>query len=66
MTNTYTTPLNTKQVVRNVMFHFLFCRPYSIITNKDNLNKKTSRVKQVLQKNVYQESIISKFVSENY
>ena len=40
MTNTFTTPLNTKQIVRNVMFHFLFCRPYSIITNKDNLNKK--------------------------
>ena len=38
----------------------LFNLPYSIITNKDDLHKKNTRVKQVLKENVYQESIISK------
>ena len=39
---------------------FLFNRAYSIIINKDDLNKKNARIKQVLKENGYQESIISK------
>ena len=38
----------------------LFNRPYSIITNKEDLYKENDRMKQVLKENVYQESIISK------
>ena len=37
----------------------LFNRTCSIITNKDDLNKKNARIKQVLKENGYQESIIS-------
>ena len=39
----------------------LFNRVYSIITNKDDLYKENTRIKQVLKENGYQESIISKF-----
>ena len=40
----------------------LFNRAYSIITNKDDLNKKnkSARIKQVLKENRYQESIVNK------
>ena len=38
----------------------LFNRAYSIITNKDDLHKENARIKHVLKKNEYQESIIDK------
>ena len=38
----------------------LFNRVSSIITNKDDLHKENSRIKQVLKENGYQESIIRK------
>ena len=38
----------------------LFNRAYFIITNKDDLHKENTRIKQVLKENGYQESIISK------
>ena len=38
----------------------LFNRAYSIIKNKDDLDKENARIKQVLKENGYQESIISK------
>ena len=37
-----------------------FNRAYYIITNKDGLHKENARIKQVLKKNGYEESIISK------
>ena len=40
-----------------------FNRAYSIISNKDNLNKENAIIKQVLKENGYQESSISKTVS---
>ena len=40
----------------------LFNRVYSIVTNKDDLRKGNTRIKQVLKKNGYQESIISKIL----
>ena len=42
----------------------LFNRAYSIITNKDDLDKENARIKQVLKENGYQESIISKIFKE--
>ena len=39
---------------------FLFNRAYSIITNKDDLNKESARIRKLLKENGYQESIISK------
>ena len=38
----------------------LFNTAYSIITNKDELHKENARIKQVLNENGYQKSIISK------
>ena len=38
----------------------LFNRAYSIIANKDGLNKESTRIRKVLKENGYQESIISK------
>ena len=38
----------------------LFNRAYSIIINRDDFNKENAKIKQVLNKNGYQESIISK------
>ena len=38
----------------------LFNRAYFIITNKDDLDKENTRIKQVLKENGYQESIVSK------
>ena len=58
LTNTYTTALTTKQGVRKVLF--TPNRGYSIIINKDDLYKENARIKQVLNENGYQESIISK------
>ena len=37
----------------------MFSRAHSIITNKDDLTKENTRIKQVLKENGYQESIIS-------
>ena len=37
-----------------------FNRTYSIITNKDDFYKESATIKQVLEENGYQESIISK------
>ena len=45
----------------NVAFSF-FNREYSIITNNDNLHKENAKIKQVLKKNGYQESIINKIL----
>ena len=39
---------------------YLFNRAYSIVTNKDELDKESTRIKQVLKVNGYQESIISR------
>ena len=49
-----------KQVARRVLFPPCLIRAYSIITNKDDLNKENARIKQVLKENEYQKSIISK------
>ena len=38
----------------------LFNTAHPIITNKNDLSKENARIKQVLKKNAYQESIISK------
>ena len=38
----------------------LFSRPYSIITNKDDLHKENARIKLVLKKNGYRESTNNK------
>ena len=40
----------------------LFNRAHSIITNKYDLDKENTRIKQVLKENGYQESIISKIL----
>ena len=42
------------------VFSSLFYRPYSIITNKDDLDKGDTRIKQLLNENGYQEIITSK------
>ena len=60
MTNRYTTAPNTKQFCTESVVSFLFNRTYSIITNKDDSAKENSRIKDVLQENEYQESIIGK------
>ena len=56
LTNAYTSALTTKYVVVSSLFNWT----YSIILNKDDLHKENTRIKQVLKKNRYQESIISK------
>ena len=55
-------PVSTLQLLppSKSFVSFLFNRAYSIITNKDYLDKESARIKQVLQENEYQESIISK------
>ena len=60
MTNRYTTAPNTKQFCTESVVSSLFNRTYSIITNKDDSAKENSRIKEVLQENEYQESIIGK------
>ena len=44
---------------KSVVFS-LFNRAYCIITNKDDLHRKHTRIKQVLKKNRYKKSIIRK------
>ena len=66
----YRKPTHTKQNLHYSFHHqksckknvvsFLFNRAYSIITNKDDLRKENTEIKQVLRENGYQESIISK------
>ena len=55
LTNSYTTTSCKESVVSS-----LFNSAYFIIINKDDLYKENARIKQVLKKNGYQESIISK------
>ena len=50
---------------KSVVFS-IFDRAYSIITNKDDLTQKNTRIKQVLKENGYQESINNKIFKENY
>ena len=66
----YRTPTHTDQYLHYRSHHqtsckesvvsSLFNRAYSIITNKDNLHKENTRIKQVLKENGCQEGIISK------
>ena len=42
----------------------LFNRAYSIITNKDDLDKENARIKQVLKENGYQEALLVKSLKE--
>ena len=54
---------------KDSVVYSLFDRAYSIITNKDDLTKENTRIKQVLKENGYQESIISKIftrINNNY
>ena len=55
LTNSYTATSCKESVVSS-----LFNSAYFIIINKDDLYKENARIKQVLKKNGYQESIISK------
>ena len=67
LTNIYTTALTNKQVARKVLFSP--CLIEHIITNRDDLYKDNTRIKQVLKENGYQESIISKIfkrITSNY
>ena len=45
---------------RVIVISPLFNRAYSDITSKDDLTKESTRIKQVLKENGYQESITSK------
>ena len=45
---------------KEIVVSALFNRECSIITNKDDLTKDNTWIKQVLKKNGYQESIVSK------
>ena len=56
----YITVLITKPVARKVSFLLCLIEHISIITNRDDLTKENARIEQVLKKNRYQESIISK------
>ena len=66
----YRKPTHTDQYLHYISHHqtscketivsSLFKRSYSIITNKDDLLKENARIKQVLNENGYQESIINK------
>ena len=66
----YRKPTHTDQYLHYISHHqtscketvvsSLFKRSYSIITNKDDLLKENARMKQVLNENGYQESIINK------
>ena len=42
----------------------LFNRAYSIITNKDDLGKENTRIKQLLKENGYQEALLVKSLKE--
>ena len=65
LTITYTMTLTVKQVVKEIVVSALFNRACSIITNKDDLTKENTRIKQVLKKNEYQENIISKIINSH-
>ena len=66
----YRKPTHTEQYLHYRSHHQTSCkdsivssllnRAYSIITNKDDLHKENTRIKQVLKENEYQKSIISK------
>ena len=66
----YRKPAHTDQYLHYISHHqtscnesvisSLFNTSYSIITNKDDLYKENTRIKQVLKENGYQESIINK------
>ena len=66
----YRKPTHTDQYLHYSSHHQTSCkegvvsslcnRGYSIITNKDDLHKENTSIKQVLRENGYQESIISK------
>ena len=66
----YRKPTHTEQYLHYRSHHQTSCkdsivssllnRAYSIITNKDDLHKENTRIKQVLKENGYQKSIISK------
>ena len=57
--STYSTALTREQVGRKVLFPPCLI-PSSTITNKDNLTKENRKIRQSLNENEYQESIISK------
>ena len=59
LTNTYTTALTTKQDVTKVLFPPCLIENIPL-SNKDDLIKENARTKQMLKKNGYQESIVSK------
>ena len=66
----YRKPTHTEQCLHYRSHHQTSCKDsivssllntaYSIITNKDDLHKENTRIKQVLKENGYQKSIISK------
>ena len=66
----YRKPTHTEQYLHYRSHHQTSCkdsivssllnRAYSIMTNKDDLHKENTRIKQVLKENGYQKSIISK------
>ena len=64
LTITYTMTLTVKQVVKEIVVSALFNRACSIITNKDDLTKENTRIKQMLKKNEYQENI-SKIINSH-
>ena len=66
MINTYAAALKTKQVARKVLFPLFFNRAYSIITNKDDFYKENARIKQVFKEDKYQESSVSKRITNNH
>ena len=62
LTNTYTIALTTKRVVSKVLFPECIFH-YNL---ENDLNKENARITQVLKKNGYQESIISKRATNNH
>ena len=59
LTNTYTTtPCETS--CKESVIPSLFYRVKSIVVNKDDLTKESTRINQLLKENGYQESIITK------
>ena len=70
----YRKPIHTDQYLHYSSHHqtsckesvvsFLFNRAYSIITNKDDLQKENARIKLELEENGYRESILLKSLGE--
>ena len=53
------------QTICNESVHsFLFSRTYCIVTNKDGLNEKNTRIKQVLQENDIKKALLVKSLRE--